>query len=73
MQKVNILYCRLSRDDGGDAESNSIGTQRDILLRYAKENGFIVYDEYVELGLFRWYNRLNFVEYPYILFPNLAF
>ena len=39
------LYSRLSRDDGGDAESNSIGTQRDMLQRYAKEHGFIVYDE----------------------------
>lgn len=44
------IYCRLSRDDGGDAESNSIGTQRDILTRYAKEHGFILYDEYVDDG-----------------------
>lgn len=26
--KITALYCRLSRDDGSDAESNSIGTQK---------------------------------------------
>jgi len=44
------LYCRLSRDDGGDAESNSIGTQRDILTRHAREQGFFIHDEYVDDG-----------------------
>ncbi|MDR1706165.1 MAG: recombinase family protein [Clostridiales bacterium] len=44
------IYCRLSRDDGNDAESNSIGTQRTMLQRYAKEHGFAVYDEYVDDG-----------------------
>ena len=50
------LYCRLSRDDAssrcgsGEAESNSIGTQRTMLQRYAKEQGFTVYDEYVDDG-----------------------
>jgi len=29
------ICCRLSRDEDGDAESNSIGNQRDILRRYA--------------------------------------
>jgi hypothetical protein len=33
------IYLRLSRDDGGDAESNSIGTQREMLTRYVKESG----------------------------------
>ena len=44
------LYCRLSRDDGIDVESNSIGTQRDMLQRYAKEQGFTVCDEYIDDG-----------------------
>jgi len=44
------LYCRLSRDDGGDAESNSIATQRMMLGRYAKEHGFQVYSEYIDDG-----------------------
>jgi len=44
------LYCRLSRDDGGDAESNSIGTQRTMLGRYAKEHGFDIFSEYIDDG-----------------------
>lgn len=51
------LYMRLSRDDG-TAESSSITTQRKILLSYAKENGFIVYDEYIDDG----FSGTNFVE-----------
>ena len=39
-EKTTALYCRLSRDDGGDAESNSIGNQKIILSRYAQEHGF---------------------------------
>ena len=45
------IYMRLSRDDGNDSESNSIGTQRDMLQRYAKEHGFSVYFEYVDDGV----------------------
>jgi len=41
------LYCRLSRDDGGDAESNSIQTQRSMLQRYAREQAFIVREEHI--------------------------
>ena len=50
-QNMVALYCRLSRDDGGDAESNSIITQRQMLQRYAKEQGFIVYNEYIDDGI----------------------
>jgi DNA invertase Pin-like site-specific DNA recombinase len=50
-QYTVAIYCRLSRDDGGDAESNSIATQRQMLRRYAKEQGFTVYDEYVDDGV----------------------
>ena len=45
------IYCRLSRDDGGDAESNSIGNQREQLQRYANEHGFIIFDEYIDDGI----------------------
>ena len=45
------LYLRLSRDDGGDAESNSIGTQRAILQRYAAEAGLNMIGEYVDDGI----------------------
>lgn len=40
---------RLSREDGS-TESSSITTQRKMLLSYAKENAFIVYDEYIDDG-----------------------
>jgi len=53
------LYLRLSRDDGGDAESNSIGNQREILRRYACDNRMILFDEYVEPRLPRRNEALN--------------
>ena len=34
------IYLRLSKDDGGDAESNSIQAQRMILEKYAKDHEF---------------------------------
>ena len=34
------LYCRLSRDDNMDAESNSISNQKKILQKAAKEKGY---------------------------------
>ena len=51
-QQINkaAIYLRLSRDDGGDAESNSIGNQRAILQRYADEYGFDIFDEYIDDG-----------------------
>jgi len=45
------IYCRLSRDDGSDSESNSIITQRTMLQQYAKERGFVVYSEYIDDGI----------------------
>jgi len=49
-QKMTALYCRLSKDDGGDAESNSIGTQRMMLQKYAEDHGLSIFDEYVDDG-----------------------
>lgn len=37
--KITALYCRLSRDDALHGESNSISNQRELLTRYARENG----------------------------------
>ena len=34
------LYCRLSRDDNMDTESNSISNQKKILQKAAKEKGY---------------------------------
>ena len=45
------LYLRLSKDDGfSERESMSIDTQRDMLTRYCKEHGIIVYDIYADDG-----------------------
>jgi len=40
-QKNSALYCRLSRDDALQGESNSIANQKALLARYAKDNGFV--------------------------------
>lgn len=44
------LYCRLSRDDNMDSESNSIQNQRTILRKFAADNGLHIVDEYVDDG-----------------------
>jgi len=50
-QNLAALYLRLSRDDGGDSESNSIQNQRMLLAKYAREQGFVIYGEYVDDGV----------------------
>lgn len=35
---LTALYCRLSRDDGAEGDSNSVANQRRLLQKYAKEN-----------------------------------
>ena len=37
---ITALYCRLSRDDELQGDSNSIVNQKEILRRYAEENHF---------------------------------
>lgn len=37
---ITALYCRVSRDDGTEKESNSITNQKRMLSKYAKTNGF---------------------------------
>ena len=39
-RKIDALYCRLSRDDALQGESNSIANQKALLARYATDNGF---------------------------------
>lgn len=52
--KITALYCRLSRDDELQGDSNSIVNQKNILSKYAKENGFknlqYFVDEHVIIG-----------------------
>ena len=53
------LYLRLSKEDGDKEESNSIESQRNILLRYLDDSDEIEYvKEYVDDG----YTGTNFVE-----------
>ena len=47
--RFTALYCRLSRDDGMDSESNSISVQKMILSKYAKEHGYDITKFYVEM------------------------
>lgn len=44
------LYMRLSKDDEGSGESSSITNQRNLLAAYAKEHGYLIYDDYVDDG-----------------------
>ena len=50
-QNNAAIYLRLSRDDGGDVESNSIGNQRAILEKHAQDSGFQIVQEYVDDGI----------------------
>ena len=50
-QKLAGLYLRLSRDDGGDSESNSISNQREMLLNFCKQNLLPIYSEYIDDGV----------------------
>ncbi len=49
-QYNTALYLRLSRDDELKGESGSIGTQRDILTQYCKEQNLRIIGEYVDDG-----------------------
>lgn len=53
---ITALYCRLSRDDGSEGESNSIANQKKLLSRYAKDHGLGNTRFYVDDG----YTGTNF-------------
>ena len=50
-EKITALYCRLSQDDGREGESNSISNQKEILMAYAKKNGFLHPQFFVDDGI----------------------
>ena len=54
--KITALYCRLSRDDEGTGDSNSIVNQKAILSKYAKESRFTNTEFFVDDG----YSGANF-------------
>lgn len=45
------MYLRLSRDDERQGESLSIENQRRILTNYVQENGWSIYDTYIDDGI----------------------
>lgn len=53
---ITAIYCRLSRDDGTETESNSIGNQKKLLTQKAKELGLSNTKYYVDDG----YTGTNF-------------
>ena len=50
-QKITALYCRLSQDDGREGESNSISNQKTILSEFAKKNGLLHPQFFVDDGV----------------------
>ncbi len=53
---ITALYCRLSRDDGSEGDSNSVANQKKLLSKYAKEHKFPNTRYYVDDG----YTGTNF-------------
>jgi DNA invertase Pin-like site-specific DNA recombinase len=56
IDKLTALYCRLSRDDELQGDSNSIKNQKAILQKYADDNGFANTEFFVDDG----YSGTNF-------------
>ena len=56
IDKITALYCRLSRDDESQGDSNSIKNQKTILQKYADDNGFANTEFFVDDG----YSGTNF-------------
>lgn len=54
--KITVLYCRLSQDDGREGESNSIVNQKALLKEYARKHGFKHLQFFVDDG----YSGTNF-------------
>lgn len=49
-EKITALYCRLSRDDELQGDSNSIVNQKAMLQKYADDNGFSNTSYFVDDG-----------------------
>ena len=47
-EELTALYCRLSRDDELQGDSNSIVNQKKILEKYAREHGYNNFKFYVD-------------------------
>ena len=66
--KITALYCRLSRDDELQGESNSITNQKSIVEKYAKENGFKNTKFFVDDG----YSGVSFTRPAFMELMELA-
>ena len=51
VEKITVLYLRLSRDDEKEGESNSILNQRKLLMDFASKNGFKNIKVFVDDGV----------------------
>lgn len=67
-EKITALYCRLSRDDMLQGESNSITNQKSIVSKYAKDNGFQNPQFFVDDG----YSGVSFTRPAFIELMELA-
>jgi len=50
------IYCRLSKDDGNTGDSSSMESQKQMLTKNVKEQGWIIQDYFVDDG----FSGLNF-------------
>ena len=63
VEAVTALYCRLSRDDELQGDSNSIINQKIILQKYALEHGYTNFRFYIDDGISgTTFNRPGFQE-----------
>ena len=72
--KITALYCRLSRDDESQGDSNSIVNQKAYLSRYAKEHSFrnteFFVDDTAIMGLNRNQRQSDGCLVPFFLFSE---
>ena len=57
-ERITALYCRLSRDDDLQGDSNSIINQKNMLQKFADDNGFMNTQFFVDDG----YSGTNLAE-----------
>lgn len=50
-EKITALYCRLSQGNNLEGESNSISNQKEILMTYAKKNGYLHPQFFIDDGI----------------------
>ena len=63
VEAITALYCRLSRDDELQGDSNSIINQKKILQKYALEHGYTNFRFYIDDGISgTTFNRPGFQE-----------